>query len=51
MMDEEEMEDIYDYLKEWVSDKIDDGMDEVGEEYREEEIGVVGMKLICEMGN
>ena len=51
IMDEDHMLDIYDYFKESTTDKIDDAMDELGDEYTEEEIRLVRIKFISEMAN
>ncbi len=51
VMDEDRIEDIYEYFKESVSDSIDDALDELGEDYSEEEIRLVRIKFISEMGN
>ena len=45
------MQDIYDYFKESTTDKIEDAMDELGDEYTEEEIRLVRIKFISEMAN
>ena len=51
IMDEDHMQDIYDYFKESTTDKIDDAMDELGSDYTEEEIRLVRIKFISEMAN
>lgn len=51
VMDEDHMQDIYDYFKESTTDKIDDAMDELGADYTEEEIRLVRIKFISEMAN
>ena len=51
IMDEDHFEDIYDYFKESTTDKIEDAMDELGDEYTEEEIRLVRIKFISEMAN
>ena len=38
IMDEDHMLDIYDYFKESTTDKIDDALDELGDEFTEEEV-------------
>lgn len=50
-MDEDRAEDIYDYFRESESDSIDDAIDELGDDYSEEEIRLVRIKFISEMGN
>ena len=51
IMDEDHMLDIYDYFKESETDKIDDAMDELGDDYTEDEIRLVRIKFISEMAN
>ena len=51
IMDEDHMLDIYDYFKESTTDKIDEAMDELGDEYTEDEIRLVRIKFISEMAN
>ena len=51
IMDEDHMQDIYDYFKESTTDKIDDAMDELGDDYTEDEIRLVRIKFISEMAN
>jgi ATP-dependent DNA helicase RecQ len=51
IMDEDHMEDIYDYFKESVTDSIDDAQEELGNDYTEEEIRLVRIKFISEMAN
>ena len=51
IMDDDHMEDIYDYFKESTTDKIDDAMDELGDDYTEDEIRLVRIKFISEMAN
>ena len=51
IMDEDHMLDIYDYFKESETDKIEDAMDELGDDYTEEEIRLVRIKFISEMAN
>ena len=50
VLDEECIEQIYDYFKTSESDNIDDAMDELGE-YSEQEIRLVRIKFISEMAN
>lgn len=49
--DEEQVEDIYDYFMESETDDIDKAMDELDEDYTEEEIRLVRIKFISEMAN
>ena len=51
IMDEDHMLDIYDYFKDSTTDKIDDAMDELGDDYTEDEIRLVRIKFISEMAN
>ena len=51
IMDEDHMLDIYDSFKESATDKIDDAMDELGDDYTEDEIRLVRIKFISEMAN
>ena len=51
IMDEDHMLDIYDYFKESTTDNIDDAMDELGDDYTEDEIRLVRIKFISEMAN
>jgi ATP-dependent DNA helicase RecQ len=51
-MDEEKIEDIYLYFKEDAeSDSLDEAIEELGGEYSEEEIRLVRIKFLCEVGN
>ena len=51
VMDDDRAEDIYEYFGESESDSIDDAIDELGDDYSEEEIRLVRIKFISEMGN
>lgn len=51
IMDEEHLLDIYDYFKESETDDLDEAMDELGDDYSEEEIRLVRVKFISEMAN
>ena len=51
IMDEDHMLDIYDYFKESTTDKIDDALDVLGDEFTEEEVRLVRIKFISEMAN
>ncbi|MBQ7855989.1 MAG: DNA helicase RecQ [Alistipes sp.] len=51
-MDEEKVEDIYLYFKEDAeSDSLDEAIAELGSDYTEEEIRLVRIKFLCEVGN
>ena len=49
--DEDQIDDIYDYFMESDSGDIDKAMDELNEDYTEEEIRLVRIQFISEMGN
>jgi ATP-dependent DNA helicase RecQ len=51
IMDEDHMLDIYDYFKESTTDKIDEALEELGNEFSEEEVRLVRIKFISEMAN
>ena len=51
VMDEDRAEDIYEYFKESETDSMDDALDELGDEYTEDEIRLVRIKFISEMAN
>ena len=51
ILDEENMNEIYDYFKSSDTDKIDIAEEELAGEYSEEEIRLVRVKFISEMGN
>ena len=51
IMDEDHLLDIYDYFKESTTDKIDDALDELGDDFTEEEVRLVRIKFISEMEN
>ena len=50
-MDADHVQDIYDYFMESTTDSINDAMEELGPDYTEEEIRLVRIKFISEMGN
>ena len=51
-MDEDKIEDIYLYFKEDAeSDSLDEAIEELGGDYTEEEIRLVRIKFLCEVGN
>ena len=49
--DEDQIDDIYDYFMESDTDDIDKAMDELNEDYTEEEIRLVRIQFISEMAN
>ena len=54
VMDDDHMQDIYDYFREAEDNNIDDALDEFAEdedEYTEEEIKLVRIKFLAENGN
>ncbi len=51
VIDDDHVEDIYQYFKESETDDLDEALDELGDEYTEEEIRLVRIKFISEMAN
>lgn len=51
IMDEDHLNDIYDYFKESTTDRLDDAVKELGDDYTEDEIRLVRIKFISEMAN
>ncbi len=51
ILDEENLHEIYDYFKNSDTDSIDAAIEELGGEYTEEEIRLVRIKFISEVGN
>jgi len=52
VLDAERQEEVYDYFKEAESEDIDEALDELGEDdYTEEDIRLMRIKFISEMGN
>lgn len=51
IMDDERQEDIFDYFKESESDDLKSAFEELGNEYSEEEIRLIRIKFLSEMGN
>ena len=51
VMDEDHVEDIYQYFKESETDDLEDAIDELGDEYSEEESRLVRIKFTSEMAN
>ena len=51
VLDDDKVDEIYDYFKESETDDIEDAIEELGDEYSEEEIRLVRLKFISEMGN
>ena len=50
-MDEDSVDDIYDYFMSVNSDEFDLAQEELGEEYSDEEIKLVHIKFISEVAN
>ncbi len=51
VMDEDHIDDIYDYFAESDTDKLSVAQDELGDEYTEDEIRLVRIKFLSEMAN
>lgn len=51
VMDDDHVDDIYDYFKESETDDLETAMEELGEDYSEDEIRLVRIKFISDMGN
>ena len=51
VMDEDHVDDIYDYFRESVTDDLNVAQDELGEEYSEDEIRLIRIKFLSEMAN
>lgn len=51
IIDDEHIDDIFDYFKESESDSLEDAIEEFGMEYSEEEIRLIRIKFLSEMGN
>ena len=50
-MDEDHKEEIFDYFKESSTDRISEAMAELGPEFTEEEVRLVRIQFLSEMGN
>ncbi len=50
-LDEEDVEDIYEYFRESDTDSMEEAMDELGDTYTEDQVRLVRIKFISEMGN
>lgn len=51
VMDEDHIEDIYEYFKDSETDGLEDAIEELGGDYTEEEIRLVRIKFLSEMAN
>lgn len=51
VIDDDHIDDIYDYFNESETDKLEDAIEELGEDYSEDEIRLVRIKFLSEMAN
>ena len=51
VMDDDHVDDIYDYFKESETDDLDTAMEELGDDYSEEEVRLVRIKFLSEVAN
>ena len=51
IMDQEQIDDIFEYFRESETDDIDDALDELEDDYTEDQIRLVRIKFISELGN
>ncbi|MDL2322534.1 DNA helicase RecQ [Bacteroidales bacterium OttesenSCG-928-A17] len=51
IMDEDHIEDIYSYFKESVTDDLEEAINELGNDYTEDEIRLIRIKFISELAN
>lgn len=51
VMDDDHVDDIYEYFKESETDDLDVAMEELGDEYSEDEVRLVRIKFLSDMGN
>ncbi|MCD8044786.1 MAG: DNA helicase RecQ [Tannerellaceae bacterium] len=51
VMDEDHVEDIYEYFKDSETDNLEEAIEELGSDYTEEEIRLVRIKFLSEMAN
>lgn len=51
VIDEDHIDDIYEYFKESETDDLDTALDELGEDYSEDEVRLVRIKFLSDMGN
>ena len=51
VMDEDHIDDIYEYFKDSETDDLEDAIEELGGDYTEEEIRLVRIKFLSEMAN
>ena len=50
-LDEDKQDDIYSYFMDAESDSLEEAIDELGEEYTDEEIRLMRIKFMSEMAN
>ena len=51
VMDDDHVDDIYDYFSESDTDDLNTAMDELGDEYSEDEVRLVRIKFLSEVAN
>ena len=51
IMDQDQIDDIFEYFRESETDDIDDALDELEDDYTEDQIRLVRIKFISELGN
>ena len=51
VMDDDHIDDIYEYFRESDTDNLDDSMDELGQDYTEDEVRLVRIKFFSEQAN
>ena len=51
IMDADQYDDIFEYFRESETDDIDDALDELEEDYTEDQIRLVRIQFISELGN
>jgi ATP-dependent DNA helicase RecQ len=50
-LDDDQIQDVYEYFREAESDNMDDALDELGSEYSEDDIRLIRIKFISELAN
>ena len=51
VMDDDHVDDIYEYFKESETDDLETALEELGDDYSEEEVRLVRIKFMSDMGN
>jgi ATP-dependent DNA helicase RecQ len=51
VVDDDHIDDIYEYFRESETDSLDVAMDELGDDYSEDEVRLVRIKFLSEMAN